>query len=336
MQQGNASMDSSNVRASIVATTCALLALASAQAMSAKPSGGGTTDPCAKPGLVFPAFTYRQLSGKEQQIYVADADGKCSRLVYKSSNNAGSLGAGSFSYPVGGSGNVGRFVWPDGNAIWAIDFTVTGTSIEPLGQKFIVYEGLLNALDLSRDGNTLYVSGYSGNLPAIKAVTIDSAATSNLYVGTIDGSFFFTVEAGEDAVYADLSLPANTGHQLMRVKLACTGSCVSVIAANAAPVYPAASQLSSIVAYSDYLAGSNNCWQLKYLDVSTDPPTQVLDGGQPRYGTRSSWYGNTVLTNGRKPPDGSGRCADTGMVTRVDPSTGAETPLVRGYDPDGR
>ena len=43
-----------------------------------------------------------------------------------------------------------------------------------------------------------------------------------------------------------------------------------------------------------------------------------------------------MLTNGRKSPDGSGRCADTGMVTQVDPATGAETPLVRGYDPDGR
>jgi hypothetical protein len=303
--------------------------------MAARPGGGGTTDPCASSALEFPAFTYRQISGKDQLIYVADATGKCSRLVYKSSNNVGSLGAGAFSYPIVGTVNVGRFVWPDGNAIWAIDFTVTGSSIQ-VGQKFKVYDGLLNALDLSRDGGTLYVSGYTGNLPAIKAVAIGTNSTNDLYVGTIDGSFFFTVEASDTSVYADLSLPANTGHEFMRIKLACTEQCVSVIATNAAPVYPAARNPGSIVAYSDYLPGSNNCWQLKYLDVSGGSPVPVFEGVQPRYGTRSSWYRDTVLTNGRKSPDGSGRCADTGMVTQVDPSTGAETPLVRGFDPDGR
>jgi hypothetical protein len=329
-------MNSRTLIAMFVATFSATLALANTAAMAAKPGGGGTTDFCATSGLDFPAFTYRQLSGKEQQIYVADADGKCSRLVYKSSSNAGSFGAAAFSYPVAGTtNNVGRVVWPDGNAIWAINFTVTGTSIQ-VGPKFKVYEGLLNALDLSRDGSTLYVSGYSGSFPAIKAVTIATSSTSDLYVGAIEGSFFFTVEASDDAVYADLSLPANTGHELLRVDLPCVEPCAEVLAANMAPVYPAVNSTGSIVAYSDYLVGSNNCWQLKYLDVSGVTPTQVFAGGQPRYGTRSSWYGNKVLTNGRKSPDGSGRCADTGMVTQVDPSTGAETPLLRGYDPDGR
>lgn len=328
-------MNSRTLFAMFVAIASVTLALANTAAMAAKPGGGGATDPCATSGLEFPAFTYRVLSGKEQQIYVADAAGKCSRLVYKSSNNAGSFGAGAFSYPVAGTNNVGRVAWPDGNAIWAINFTVNGTSIQ-VGPKFKIYDGLLNALDLSRDGSTLYVSGYSGNLPAIKAVTIATNLTSELYVGAIDGSFFFTIEASDDAVYADLSLPANTGHQLLRLDLPCVGSCADVIAANTAPVYPAASSTGSIVAYSDYLVGSNNCWQLKYLNLSGDTPTQVFDGGQPRYGTRSSWYRDKVLTNGRNSPDGSGRCADTGMVTQVDPSTGAETPLVRGYDPDGR
>jgi len=328
-------MNRHTVLATIVPAIAATLALTSAAAMAAKPGGGGSTDPCATSGLDFPAFTYRQLSGKEQQIYVADATGKCSRLVYKSSNNAGSFGAGAFSYPVDGTHNVGRVVWPDGNAIWAINFTVTGSSIQ-VDPKFKIYDGSLNSLDLSRDGGTLYVSGYSGSHPAIKAVIIATNSTSDLYVGAIVGSFFYTVEASDNAVYADLSLPANTGHELMRIDLRCTESCARVIAANAAPVYPAASYTSSIVAYSDYWVGSNNCWQLKYLDVSSITPTQVFAGGQPRYGTRSSWYGDTVLTNGRKSPDGSGRCADTGMVTQVNPSTGAETPLVRGYDPDGR
>lgn len=332
-------MSNSTVCTSIVASLCAALALASAQAVAAKPGGGGSTDPCAAPGLDFPAFTYRQLSGKDQLIYVADATGKCSRLVYKSSSNAGSFGAGAFSYPVAGTANVGRVAWPDGNAIWAVDFTVTGSSIQ-VGTKQKIYDGFLTSLDLSKDGNTLYVGGYdaSGNLPAIKAVTISAVPTTSfIYVGTIVGSFFFTVDAGDTAaLHADLSLPANTGHELIRFSLPCDETCPSIIATNAAPVYPAARHATSIVAYSDYLVGSNNCWQLKYLNVSGASPTPAFDGTQPRYGTRSSWYGDKVLTNGRKSPDGSGRCADTGMVTQVDPATGAETPLVRGYDPDGR
>jgi len=335
-------MNSSTVCASIVASLCAALALASLQAMAAKPGGGGTTDPCATTTeFVFPAFTYRQVSGKDQIIYVADASGKCSRTVYKTSNNVGSLGAGAFSYPVRkGTIDVGRVVWPDGNAIWGIDFTVTGSSIQ-VGPKWKVYEGFLTSLDLSKDGNTLYVGGYDQNdRPAIKAVTIDTASTTFLYVGATGGSFFYTLDAGDTALYADLSLPANTGHELMQFSLPCVGSCSSVIAANAAPVFPTASPTASyampIVAYSDYLAGSNNCWQLKYLDVSGGSPVPIFAGVQPRYGTRSSWHGKQVLTNGRKSPDGSGRCADTGMVTQVDPATGAETPLVRGYDPDGR
>lgn len=332
-------MSNSTVCTSIVASLCAALALASAQAMAAKPGGGGSTDPCAAAGLDFPAFTYRQLSGKDQLIYVADASGKCSRLVYKSSSNAGSFGAGAFSYPVAGTANVGRVAWPDGNAIWAVDFTVTGSSIQ-VGTKRKIYDGFLTSLDLSKDGSILYVGGYdaTGVYPAIKAVTIDPASMDLIYVGTTAGSFFFTVDAGGTAaaLYADLSLPANTGHELMRFSLQCAGSCANVIATNTAPVYPAASYATSIVAYSDYLVGSNNCWQLKYLDVSGASPTPAFEGTQPRYGTRSSWYGDKLLTNGRKSPDGTGRCADTGIVTQVDPSTGAETPLVRGYDPDGR
>lgn len=338
-------MNKHEVCSKVLATLSVGLTLVAVPTMAAKPGGGGSTDPCATLGLDFPAFTYRQLSGKDQVISVADASGKCSRVVYKSSSNAGSLGAGAFSYPVSGmsTNNVGRVVWPDGNAIWSIDFTVTGSSIQ-VGTKRKIYDGFLTSLDLSKDGSTLYVGGYddvNADRPAIKAVTIATGSTTPIYVGTTAGSFFYSVDAGDAAVlYADLSLPANTGHELMQFTLPCAGSCASVIAANAALVYPAASA-TGVVAYSDYLAGSNNCWQLRYLDVSGVAPVPVFDGGQPRYGTRSSWYvnqelGDQVLTNGRKSPDGSGRCADTGMVTQVDPATGAETPLVRGYDPDGR
>jgi hypothetical protein len=53
-----------------------------------------TNDPCDVAGLDFPAFTYRQASGTGVSIYVADASGKCSRLLFsvraKRSNRHGS------------------------------------------------------------------------------------------------------------------------------------------------------------------------------------------------------------------------------------------------------
>ena len=121
--------------------------------------------------------------------------------------------------------------------------------LDQVGTKRKIYDGFLTSLDLSKDGNTLYVGGYddvNADRPAIKAVTIATGSTTPIYVGTTAGSFFYSVDAGDAAVlYADLSLPANTGHELMRFTLPCAGSCASVIAANAAPVYPAASSTGS-------------------------------------------------------------------------------------------
>ena len=189
--------------------------------------------------------------------------------MYKSSSNAGSLGAGAFSYPVSGmsTNNVGRVVWPDGNAIWSIDFTVTGSSIQ-VGTKRKIYDGFLTSLDLSKDGSTLYVGGYddvNADRPAIKAVTIATGSTTPIYVGTTAGSFFYSVDAGDAAVlYADLSLPANTGHELMRFAMPCAGSCASVIAANAAPAIqprvPRGSSHTRITWLALTTAGSCDIW----------------------------------------------------------------------------
>ena len=90
------------------------------------------------------------------------------------------------------------------------------------------------------------------------------------------------------------------------------------------------------VGLAKYQPGYNNCWQLRYLDVSAVTAVSVFGGTQPRNGRGSTWYGDQILTNGRKPPDSMGKCADTGMITRIDPATSAETALVRGYDPDSR
>ena len=145
-------MNKHEICSQLLATLGVGLTLVAVPTMAAKP-GGGIDESLCDTGLDFPAFTYRQLSGKDQIISVADASGKCSRVVYKSSSNAGSLGAGAFSYPVSGmsTNNVGRVVWPDGNAIWSIDFTVTGSSIQ-VGTKRKIYDGFLTSLDWSKDG----------------------------------------------------------------------------------------------------------------------------------------------------------------------------------------
>ena len=59
----------------------------------------------------------------------------------------------------------------------------------------------------------------------------------------------------------------------------------------------------------------------------------VLNAAMPFYGRRSSWYDGKILTNGFKVNKRG--CTISGTISRFDPDTGAETILVRGYDPDG-
>ncbi len=325
----------------------ASLLLVATTVNAAKPGGGGTSDPCAASNLDFPAFTYWQQSGEGQQLFVADASGKCSRPVVKPTPGMGSVGAGAFSYPVVGKTNVGRVVWPEGNAIYGMDFTVTGTSIA-LGARNLLYSGSLYSLDLSKDGNTLYI-GVTG--PIVKALTIDTNFLSDVYVGVAGTAFNFVLAISADgsALFVDQFTQASGVVQLIRIDLPCVGSCTTVLATStpgsiASAFYPAPSPVAvdglgpPILVFSDYQPGSNNCWQLRYLDVSASNANavSVFGGTQPRYGRGSSWYGDQLLTNGRKPPDSRGKCADTGMITQIDPATSAETALVRGYDPDGR
>ena len=99
-------------------------------------------------------------------------------------------------------------------------------------------------------------------------------------------------------------------------------------------MWPSLDSPGTMVAYSDYLNGSNNCFQVRFTNATTGAPQ--FAGTQPRYGNASSWCGNLLLVNGRSPPDRKGTCRESGAVTLIDPATGAETPLVTGYGPDGR
>ena len=97
--------------------------------------------------------------------------------------------------------------------------------------------------------------------------------------------------------------------------------------------YPAVSAGGDVTAYSNYQDGSNNCWLLTYVDAGGE---SLYSGTQPRYGRNASWLGDKVLANGRKPPDRRNKCAATDSIVKIDPATGEEVTLVRGYDPDAR
>jgi len=60
----------------------------------------------------------------------------------------------------------------------------------------------------------------------------------------------------------------------------------------------------------------------------------VPETAQPMFGRRSSWYGGKIFTNGFKVNKRG--CTISNMISQFDPDTGAETILVRGFDPDGR
>jgi hypothetical protein len=303
-----------------------------------------TLDPCTKAGLDFPAFTYWQQSGKGQQIFVADATGKCSRPVYnKSDPMGGTVGAGTFSYPVTGTTNVGRVIWPDTSGIYGIDFTVTGTTIA-LGSPRSLYSGYPpNSFDLSKDGNTLYLSispETSTDTAKVYALEISTASLTLIATGPADGSFIETLTVNGDgsALFIDLA-GMNGQHRLARMDRPCGSSCTTILFTNqpgyASDTYPGVSFVNDPVLGYPLIVSSDfsGCNQLRFADFAGNVK---FAGTQPRYGKRSSWYGGKVLTNGTLPPDRRGACQATGYITQVDPSTSAETQLVKGYDPDGR
>jgi len=303
-----------------------------------------TTDPCAKAGLDFPAFIYWVITGSSSRdMYVADSTGTCSRLVIKQTS-AAPAGA-AFSYPIAGTTNVGRAIWPVGASVYAIDFTVTGTSITLGSPRLISTEGC--TCELSADGNTLYYGVGAASLTEssrIHALNISTGVVSEVWVGPPDGSYvnWLAVNADRAALFVELT-PMSGPSRLLRVDVPCVGACSTVLYSNAigtqGPILPSASLTADpglgfpLLVYSDFIAPFNQCFQLRFADFSGNI---LFAGTQPRYGKTSSWYAGRVLTDGHTAPDRSGTCAATGMVTQIDPSIGAETPLVRGSFPDAR
>ncbi len=99
-------------------------------------------------------------------------------------------------------------------------------------------------------------------------------------------------------------------------------------------MYPSLNSAGTTVAYSDYQAGSNNCWLLRFVDTTTGTP--LFAGTQPRYGAIKSWFDDQLLVESHKPPDRKNYCRPTDSVSLMDPETGAETALLSGSRPDAR
>jgi hypothetical protein len=296
-----------------------------------------TNDPCAVEGLDFPAFAFARASGTTQELAVADATGTCVRPLFLVTDGYSAQHL-AFSYPVDGTADRGRVVWLEGSVIVAGDFTVAGTSVTVSNRRVLVGDlplGTCCGLDLSPDGAFIFASTIEGTLARISV-----ANTANrLVIKTLaDDGWFNNVSVNGDGsmLYIEERRMANNqpgAYQLFRIDLATLQSTL-LVATNPTMLYPAADLGSDRIAYTDYVAGSNNCYLLQIADGASGA---TISYGQPRYGKSPTWYRGKVLVDGYKAGKGGGlRCDYTGFVTEVDPLTSAERPLVRGAYPDGR
>jgi hypothetical protein len=302
-------------------------------------------DPCDVAGLDFPAFTYRQVTTPTTgSIYVADASGKCSRLLF-------SVGPGvqmpRFSYPVDGTTNRGRVVWRDYPQIMGGDFVVSGTTVTVEPPYTILADAGGVSLELSPRGDFFYAESKDdtpADDPLTNSRTMSKISIANpqdqtvIKTITADDGYFFgaSVNGDESALYVEEQRASGTqilGRELIRINLDTLQSTI-LVPQGIAPFSPAADPDTDRIAYTDYVAGSNNCYLLQIADGTTGA---TISYGQPRYGTKSTWHGGKVLSNGYKLAKGGNlRCDATGKITAVDAANSAETPLVSGYDPDGR
>ena len=303
----------------------------------------GSNDPCAAPGIDFPAFTFRgPTEATEEQIYVADANGTCIRPVYMVPTGAATDAATAvFSYPVVGTSDVGRIVWLQGSdrLVYGLSFLVTGTTVTPYSVE-LLHERVgahIAALDMSPDGSTVYI-GLDAVGPAdsssIIAITFSDHSYRDVYVGPADSSDVISITVDESG--ALFVTQADEFSQILRIDPGCaTPSCATVIAATSAlnndkMTNVAASLVDDRLVYEH--SGITACSPVLQVTLNAGGP--VLNTAQPMYGRRSSWYGGKILTNGFKVNKRG--CTISGTISRFDPDTGAETILVRGYDPDGR
>ena len=293
-----------------------------------------TSDPCAVAGLEFPAFVYVKGSGTTQQVFVADSTGTCSRPLFMVTDGYSAGPSLSFSYPLTGSTDRGRVVWFEGTQVVGGDFTVSGTNVTLGARQTLVSDVDCCALTLNPGGNYLYVSTAQRTLSRVSVAT---PADRTVIKILIDDGWFVAVTANGDhsALYVEERRAQGTqinGRQLIRIDLVTLASTI-LVPDNMSQYWPAADPSSNRIAYTYYLVGSNNCYQLQLADGTTGA---TISYGQPRYGTGATWHNGMVLSNGYSAPSRRNQCSSTGKVTQVDPNTGVETSVLTGFDPDGR
>jgi hypothetical protein len=292
-------------------------------------------DPCAAPGLDFPAFVYWKSAGTTLQSFVADATGVCSRPLYLATEGYSPYGTSSFSFPVDGSTNRGRLVWLEGDQVVGGDFTVSGTTVTVGPRRAILSPVACCAVDLSSDGRHLYVSTASNTLE--KVAVADTLIRSHVRTMVDDGWFVdASVDGNETAIYVEERrwINGQTFSRILGVDLDTLASTL-LVPDNLNRLWPAADTESNRFAYSYYVPGSDNCHLLEILDGQTGAR---ISYGTPRYGRDWSWFAGKVLGFGYSVSSSKRglRCQSKDMVTEVDPLTSAERDLVRGYYPDGR
>ena len=311
-----------------------------------------SNDPCDAADIDFPAFTFRESDSTgpqdTQQVYAADATGKCVRPVHKIVGFGSDAMSTVFSYPVAGTADVGRIVWVTSDKnIYGVSFSVSGTSVTPYPMELIYTggDGEIMAANLSKDGSTVYASLRTRVPPEttrIVAINYSDHSYATVYGPTGPSEYISEITVDESGVlFVKLAPPPPALRQILRIDPGCTNaSCAVVIAHDIERGVdqvsgPAASLSDNRVVYEhDGLISINNCRRLQVVSKDGGP---VLDSAQPMYGTRSTWYGGKILTNGTAFPRKHGfACGQTGKISQFDPETGVETVLVEGYDPDGR
>jgi hypothetical protein len=313
------------VCSTFTATLGAALALASMPSMAAK---AVAADPCAAPGLDFPAFAYTKQSGKTWTIYVTDSAGKCSRAIANWPAKPQNV---SFSFPV--SANQGRVIWRgSGTSIVGVDFTVSGNAIvlDPL--RTIYSPSACCLADLSRDGKTLYFSLTSTVLATLDLASSNPSPVAFYTFNTTPyGAQRGSVNGPQTFLFIE-ELEADSTTKLVRLTLPPAPVVRTVLPTYAnGPFWVAANPGNdNQIAYLEYVAGTNYCGQLVVTD-SDGLSRQLFPN---RYGKFATWLNNNVLME-RESVDGRGNCALTGTISQVAPDN-TETVLTIGTVPNGK
>lgn len=315
--------------------------------LSSGRKGKGTTlflvtakasDPCAGPGLDFPAFVYWRQVGSSGELVLADATGTC---VRKLQDNPTSRVA-RFSYPVDGQANKGRVVWGQFPTM-ALDFTVgAGNSITADAPRAV--DAGCCVTDLSLDGRDIFFI-RDGN--AITRMQVDSPGSETVLHVLSEPDWVLgnvTLNGGGTQVFGTKAASGydnpDRGHtKLVRIDLT-TGS-ETVLRDSPArdgygghPFWPAADKRADRVAFMDLISGADRCNPLVVTDYYGAESYRGSDAGG--VGQRPTWLGNRVVMERLLPSSGRYQCRESGSIEVIDLVTGAGIDLVSGSNPDGR